>query len=173
MTLDRLLFSAKCLAKSSRFSLFKKSTSSAELVGAAWLCLLCPVLAQDSPVPVSEPCFCWVCLSSCRHDGTASVWLSPWLTQTWASDLYLHDSAAWAHDPKTSGSCLSVTGAHSSQYPLQALLLTIQAPSLLSPPHSRQAFSRQMVIVQQNCSPGPTRAALIFLQGCSSEKWWD
>lgn len=87
MTLDKSLFSAKCLAKSSRFSSFKKATSSAGLVGAAQLCPVCPVPAQDSPVPVSQPCSCRVHLSSCPHDGTASFWLSPRLTQTRASGL--------------------------------------------------------------------------------------
>lgn len=87
MTRGKSLFSAKCLVKSSRFSSFKKATSSAGLVGAAQPCLVCPVLAPHSSVPVSQPCSCRVCLSSCPHDGTASFWLSPWLTQTRASGL--------------------------------------------------------------------------------------
>lgn len=123
MTLDKSLFSANCLARSSRFSLFKKARSSAELVGAADY-VFSALFWSRTPLCL---------LGSLAPAEFASTW---WDDQFLAFSLaypdlglrpaYLSDSAARAHDPKPSGACLTIRDAHISQYSRQALFLMIR-----------------------------------------------
>ena len=122
MTLDKSLLIMKSLVKSSR-------QESQELSRTGWVTWL-HFLGSDlwSRTIFYQMGTCRVYTSSCLLYGTVSGFL-PGLTIL----DHLHDSATWAHAAQTSGSCLGIADTHNPWHRQQALLITIPAPSLLSP----------------------------------------